>query len=252
MGTKINEVRSLFEAPRHYLERRRFNIDIRVETVQYFLRNREFNKILDVGCGDGSASIPLLNAQRKLTLLDLSSSMLSIAESKVPPALADNVQAINQDFLTANLELRSFDLIICLGLLAHVDSPKAVIDKIAQLLCPNGIVIMQSTDARGFLSRLGVSYRRVLETLGRMKYRYTLTTANQIVEMFAHCGLGLAEIYRYSLLPLPGIDRIFSQRALYSYVRFAHGSAPNNYNTWHGKECIYLFTPTRPAQSADN
>jgi 2-polyprenyl-3-methyl-5-hydroxy-6-metoxy-1,4-benzoquinol methylase len=250
MSTKINEVRSLFEAPQRYLERRRFNINIRAETVEYFLRNREFNRILDVGCGDASASIPLLNAQRRLTLLDLSSSMLSIAESKVPPGLADNVEGINQDFLTVNLQPGSFDLIICLGLLAHVDSPRAVINKIAQLLCSNGIVIMQSTDARGFFSRLGVSYRRILQTFGRMKYRYTLTTANQVVQMFADRGLGLSEIYRYSLPPLPAIDRIFSQRALYNYVRFAHGPAPNNYNTWPGKECIYLFTPS-PAQAPE-
>jgi 2-polyprenyl-3-methyl-5-hydroxy-6-metoxy-1,4-benzoquinol methylase len=244
LSTKINEVKSLFEAPEPYLKRRRFNINIRAETVQYFLRNRDFTRILDVGCGDGSASIPLLAAQKSLTLLDLSQNMLAIAQSKVPPGLSKNVQAINQDFLNANLQPGTFDLIICLGLLAHVDSPKDVIGKIAQLLRPNGLVIIQSTDSGGFLTRLGVSYRRILEAFGRMKYRYTLTTTNQVVQMFAACGLELSEIYRYSLPSLPAIDRIFSQRALYNYVRLAYGPAQNNYNTWPGKECIYLFAPT--------
>lgn len=244
MNTKINEVKSLFEAPEPYLKRRRYNIDIRSETVRYFLRNREFTRILDVGCGDGSASIPLLNAEKSLTLLDLSQNMLAIAQSNVPPDLRQNVQPINHDFLSASLEPRSFDLIICLGLLAHVDSPKDVIGRIAQLLRPNGIVIMQSTDSGGVLTSLGVSYRRILEAFGRMKYRYTLTTTNQVVQMFAACGLELSEIYRYSLPALPAIDRIFSQRALYNYVRLAYGPAQNNYNTWPGKECIYLFTPT--------
>jgi 2-polyprenyl-3-methyl-5-hydroxy-6-metoxy-1,4-benzoquinol methylase len=244
MNTKIDEVKALFESPRPYLERRRYNINIRAESVQYFLRNRRFIRILDVGCGDGSASIPLLSTQKSLTLLDLSKNMLSIAFSNVPPELKQNVQPINQDFLSANLEPRSFDLIICLGLLAHVDSPKDVINKIAQLLRPNGVAIMQSTDSGGLLTRLGVSYRRVLEAFGRVKYRYTLTTTNQVVQMFAACGLELSEIYRYSLPSLPGIDRIISQRALYNYVRLAHGPAQNNYNTWPGKECIYLFTPT--------
>ena len=87
--------------------------------------------------------------------------MLSIALSNVPPDLKQNVQPVNHDFLRANLEPHSSDLIICLGLLAHVDSPKHVIDKIARLLSPNGIVIMQSTDSGGFLTRLGVSYRRI-------------------------------------------------------------------------------------------
>jgi ubiquinone/menaquinone biosynthesis C-methylase UbiE len=244
LGAKIDEVKSLFEVPEPYLKRRRFNIDIRSETVRYFLRNREFTRMLDVGCGDGSASIPLLAAQKTLTLLDFSTNMLSIALSKVPQDLRQNVQTINQDFSSAKIDPRSFDLIICLGLLAHVDSPKDVINKIAQLLSPSGIVIMQSTDSGGFLTRLGVSYRRILEAFGRMKYRYTLTTTNQVVQMFAACGLELSEIYRYSLPSLPVIDRIFSQRALYKYVRLAYGPAQNNYNTWPGKECIYLFTAT--------
>jgi 2-polyprenyl-3-methyl-5-hydroxy-6-metoxy-1,4-benzoquinol methylase len=242
MSTKVDEVKALFESPQPYLERRRYNINIRAETVQYFLRNREFFRILDVGCGDGSASIPILNAHRELTLLDLSSSMLSIALSNVPPGLRHIVQAVNHDFLTANLEPHSFDVIICLGLLAHVDSPKDVIHKIAQLLSPKGIVILQSTDSGGVLSRAGASYRRILEAFGRIKYRYALTTAGQVVQMLAACGLELSEIYRYSLPSLPGLDRILSQRALYNYVRLAYGPAQNNYNTWPGNECIYLFT----------
>jgi 2-polyprenyl-3-methyl-5-hydroxy-6-metoxy-1,4-benzoquinol methylase len=245
MSPKLDEVKSLFESPQPYLDRRRYNINIRADTVQYFLRNREFTNILDVGCGDGSASIPLLNPQRSLTLLDLSSQMLSIAQSQVPPSLSRNVQAITQDFLAADLAPHSFDVIICLGLLAHVDSPKAVIEKIAQLLGLTGIVILQSTDSSGFPSRLGIFYRRILEAFGRMNYRYTLTTSTQVIEMFADCGLQLSNIYRYSLPGLPGIDRIFSQRALYKAVRLAYGSPENNYNTWPGKECIYLFESTR-------
>ena len=120
MSTRIDEVKSLFESPQPYLDRRRYNIKIRAETVQHFLRNRQFTSVLDVGCGDGSASIPLLNPQRSLTLLDISSKMLSIAQSQVPPNLRANVQVMNQDFLAANLAPHSFDVIVCLGLLAHV------------------------------------------------------------------------------------------------------------------------------------
>jgi 2-polyprenyl-3-methyl-5-hydroxy-6-metoxy-1,4-benzoquinol methylase len=245
MSPKLDEVKSLFESPQLYLDRRRYNINIRADTVQYFLRKREFTSILDVGCGDGSASIPLLNPERSLTLLDLSAQMLSIAQSQVPPSLSRSVQVVNQDFLAADLVPHSFDVIICLGFLAHADSPKAVIEKIVQLLSPNGSVIMQGTDSSGFPSRLGIFYRRILEAFGRMNYRYTLTTSAQVIKVFANCGLRLSNIYRYSLPGLPGIDRIFSQRALYNCVRLAYGSAENNYNTWPGKECIYLFESAR-------
>ena len=41
-----------------------------------------------------------------------------------------------------------------------------MIHKIAQLLSPKGIVILQSTDSGGVLSRAGASYRRILEAFG--------------------------------------------------------------------------------------
>jgi hypothetical protein len=63
--------------------------------------------------------------------------------------------------------------------------------------------------------------------------------------MSALCGLRLSGIYKYSLSGFPGIDRIFPQRALYEWVRFVYGPAENNYNTWPGKECIYLFESAR-------
>ena len=55
--------------------------------------------------------------------MDLSASMLLIARSNVPPEFAANVQVRNEDFMTAPFDLASFDLIICVGVLAHVDCP---------------------------------------------------------------------------------------------------------------------------------
>ena len=89
--THLDQVRSLFEEPEWYFSRRAFDIRIRVETVQELVRLSGDARILDIGCGDGSISVPLLTGKTSLTLLDLSAKMLSIAKSKVPPGLSRNV-----------------------------------------------------------------------------------------------------------------------------------------------------------------
>ena len=112
MATKVDQVQSFFEQPERYLSRRSFEIRIRAETVKELAERSGYTRILDIGCGDGSISLPLLSAKRFVTLLDLSSSMLSIAKSRVHPGIAENVETINQDFTTAQLKPKSFDLIL--------------------------------------------------------------------------------------------------------------------------------------------
>jgi len=73
-----------FEQPQWYLEKRSFNIRIRAETVRQFLGDLGFENMLDIGCGNGSISVPLLTPHNRLTLLDMSTTMLSIAQSRVP------------------------------------------------------------------------------------------------------------------------------------------------------------------------
>ena len=247
MSSRIDEVKSLFETPAWYLDRRQFNINIRTETVEELVAKLAPKQILDIACGNGSISMPLLKPTNRLTLLDLSSAMLANAKSRIPEGLAGNVRLINEDFFKADLAPHSFDLIICLGLIAHVDSPKALVSRIAELLTPGGVVIMESTDSSHFLNWPAVLYHGILEAFGHMKYALTLTTTDQIIEMFAAKGLELSAIFRYSVPEVPGINRFVSQKNLYRLIRVMHGSIRHNRNAWLGKECIYFFEPDRNA-----
>ena len=73
---RVELVRTFFDQPQNYLERKRFDIRLRAETTKTFLEGTNCTKIIDIGCGDGSVSLPLLLSDRYLTLLDLSSTML--------------------------------------------------------------------------------------------------------------------------------------------------------------------------------
>src|SRR5229473_3269757 len=96
-ASRTEAVRRYFGESKNYLDIRHYIIEIRKETVKEFTAGRTFRDILDIGCGDGSISIPFLSATSRLTLLDLSDAMLSRALSRVRPELRENVDTINQD-----------------------------------------------------------------------------------------------------------------------------------------------------------
>ena len=108
MTSKLEEVKSLFEIPDKYLCPRQFDIQIRVETVQQFTENLPVNRVLDIGCGDGSISLPLLPRCSELTLLDLSSRMLDLARKKIPSDRLNDVDLINGSFIGSNLSAAIF------------------------------------------------------------------------------------------------------------------------------------------------
>lgn len=240
--SKTEIVRRYFGDPRNYLDIRRYVIEIRKQTVQEFVANRTFARILDIGCGDGSITVPLLSPQRRLTLLDVSSSMLSRAVSKIPPELSSNVEIINQDFISAPLLPCSYDLITCIGVLAHVDSPLAVIAKVASLLRPGGVLILECTDAAHFSNRLTILSGWIWTLFSKPSgYRSNLMSGDSVVRAARQQGLHLLSSYRHNLA-LPTMRRFFSQSTLQRMVRWIFGTASQNRNAWLGKECLFLFT----------
>lgn len=249
MSTKTTEVKARFESPQWYLRRRRYNIEVRRETVEEFARGLNPARVLDIGCGDGSISLPLLTATNRLTLVDLSGGMLEIAKSRIPKVAAERVGVVNGDFLAADLGSQTFDLIICLGLLAHVDSAAQVIAKITGLLSVDGAVIMESTDAGHFLARRKGLFDRALQMAGRVPYPLTRTTSDEIAGMFKDRGFELSAIFRYSLPANTfALDRIIPQGVLHWLIKVIFGSAKHSRNARFGTECIYLFKACKAAE----
>jgi 2-polyprenyl-3-methyl-5-hydroxy-6-metoxy-1,4-benzoquinol methylase len=243
MTSKIDRVKSLFEVPEKYLGPRHFDIQIRAETVRHFTENMSVDHVLDIGCGDGSLSLQLLPRCKRLTLLDLSSKMLELARKKIPADRLNDVDVINDNFLGAKLEPQSFDLILCVGVLAHVDSPATVIAEVVRLAKPGASVILEFTDSFHFWGVPIVVYQNILKLLRPQPYPLNRLRRRQVIELCHKNGLNEAAVYRYGLPPL-GTAKVLGQEKTFQMTRSFFGSSDRNCNSWMGNQFIYRFQKT--------
>jgi 2-polyprenyl-3-methyl-5-hydroxy-6-metoxy-1,4-benzoquinol methylase len=233
-------IEQAFAQPNWYLTKTAYNIRIRIETIKEFTQDLAPERILDIGCGDGSLSAHLLTPKNHLTLLDRSKAMLDIARSRIPEQLLPRVRVINNDFMSADLDVEGFDLIICVGVLAYIRERRAFIDKISSVLKPGGTVIFECTDGKHIITHLVRVYGAIKRALVGGKFPTTARPSSELVAMSRECGLQLGKQFRYAL-PLPGLRRLLPQQAKYRIIRGIYGTPGGNRFAGMGNECLYCF-----------
>ncbi len=239
MGDKSKVVKELFENTDLYLTYD-YNLQIRKETVEAFTSGMKFLSVLDMPCGTGAISIPLLDRTEKLTLIDISSNMLSIAKKKISEKYSAKVELVNTDFFEIELPEQSFDLIICLGLLAHVNSPEQLLKKITKLLKPEGLLIIQNTDSGHFYSYLIRIYLGLKNIISKQPYKLNSVKANFVKKVLNENNLKKQTCYRYNQSFL-GFSNLFSNKKKYNLTRWFFGDSKKNKNASWGSDYTYLF-----------
>jgi 2-polyprenyl-3-methyl-5-hydroxy-6-metoxy-1,4-benzoquinol methylase len=97
--------------------------------------------ILDIGCGTGSLSVLLARLGNKVTGIDLSPSMISLARTKAS-AYGFEIEFHIMDASRPQFAERQFDLIICRHLLWALPEPDQVLQRWVKLLKPMGRLIL--------------------------------------------------------------------------------------------------------------
>lgn len=239
-ASKSEKVETVFDHTEKYLGRREFDIRIRLETVLDFTKDRRYDQVLDIGCGNGALSLPLLSNCRKLTMLDLSRNMLELARKNLSPQHSGEVEMVQGDFMDAEFDPESFNLILCIGVLAHVDSPSAVIEKIARIAKPGSCVILEMTDNFHFWGWHVVAYQNLLKLVRPEPYPLNCLKRRWVLEMLKENGLVVQDQYRYGIPP-PGTSLFLGQDKMYRATRYLFGSTEGNRNRRMGNEYIYLL-----------
>lgn len=116
--------------------------------VQEWLRSHRVTRanILDAGCGTGWMAEKLLEFG-SVTGIDLADDVVARARVRVPSARFVAGSIFDLDCCRS-----SFDVIVCLEVLAHVADQPRFIERLAELLKPSGIMIL-ATQNRPVLER---------------------------------------------------------------------------------------------------
>ncbi len=219
--SRSQEVELEFENPEGYLSQQ-YVLRLRREAVALFAGPARGDRILDIGCGDGSLSLPLLREAASLTLVDTSEAMLEAARRQTPASRLDNVEFHHSSFIELPDDGRRFDTILCVGVLAHVESPSQALDWIAARLAPGGLAIIEHTNFAHPLGSGLVLYSWLRSRVRTNRYTWNALSAGQIDRLLADRGLLLEREYRYGLLrPLQQVVR---QDRLYRLSGLLHGS----------------------------
>lgn len=233
-------VKQFFEDTGRYLTYD-YNLRIRQETIAYFTRDKRFAAVLDIPCGTGAISLPLLPRTEHLTLVDIASNMLAIARENIPAESGYKVTLINKDFFDIDLHPAHFDLVICMGLLAHIDSPEKLIVRLISLVKPGGMLIIQNTDSSHFYSALIRAYLGLKNIISKQPYKLNKVPASLIEKLASEKGLRQLAVYRYNQSFL-GLSNLFSNEKKYKLTRNMFGDAAHPRNQWLGSDYTYAFT----------
>lgn len=113
----------------------------RVETAyNYAKQHYPKGKVLDFGCGTGLLSYAIANEGINVVANDVEFRPLKLVKTKVN--FPQNIQFVEGDLLKLNLPESSFDLIIALDVLEHINNIDDYIVEYKRILKPGGAVIV--------------------------------------------------------------------------------------------------------------
>jgi ubiquinone/menaquinone biosynthesis C-methylase UbiE len=238
-----------FERPQWYVTSQAFNIKIRVETIKEFTRNLKPENILDIGCGDGSLSLPLLTESNHITFLDRSKSMLDLVSSRIPGGWASRISLLNMDFMDAQFGEQKFDLIICVGVMAYIADRRSFVRKTASLLRSGGTMIIECSDGAHFYTKVNRLYEAIRVKLGGADFPTTARPASELTALLKEFAFEQHGVFRYSLPPY-ALRRFLTQGVSYHLIRFLFGAAGRNRAARWGNECLFHFKLKAQADEA--
>jgi 2-polyprenyl-3-methyl-5-hydroxy-6-metoxy-1,4-benzoquinol methylase len=212
-----------------------FNFQKRL-TLACELGGASSGRLLDCAAGTGEITCALLKSGRfdHATVVDVSAAMLQSAKelvmSQIKNAEVEFVQSDIFDFKPADPR---FDLILCLGLIAHTGRLDILLPHLKSMLTPHGRIILQTT----LTDHLGTRVVRALTSrteLARRGYRISWFSQRNISEACDRAGLRILESRRHSLA-FPFGDRLWARANFQLESRFKQWASR------HGADAIYLL-----------
>ena len=157
--------------------------------------------VLDYGCGTGTTACELARRVKQISAIDISSKMIQLAQAKVTAAKIENINLRQGNIFDEDYKAGSFDVILAFNMLHTVPDPEAVMQRIRELLKPEGLIIAVTPTLRDKLSfwvGLQIKLVQVLCSLGIIPIpirRLKSTDLDDLVENAGFQIIDSEEIY---------------------------------------------------------
>ncbi|GAA2157842.1 methyltransferase domain-containing protein [Kitasatospora kazusensis] len=133
------------------------------------LAGRTGLRVLDVGCGQGTQALRLARAGQLVTGLDADPVMLGTAQAALaaePPEVRERVRLLSGDGHQCGRWFgpRSFDVVLCHGVLMYLPDPDPMLASLARMLAPGGLLslLVRNADALAMQPGLAGDWRTAL------------------------------------------------------------------------------------------
>ncbi len=154
--------------------------DLILPNVLRLLAVKKGEKLLDLACGQGLFSREVAKAGAKVTGVDLSPRLITIAKERSPRGIQFHVAPADRlDFLAGN----SFDAVVCVSAIQNMKNVVGVCGEAARVLARGGrfLVVMNHPGFRipkrsawGFDDAKKIQYRRVDEYISESSAEITM------------------------------------------------------------------------------
>ena len=109
------------------------------ENTKKYLKSS--NVVLDYGCGTGTTACEIANNVKEIYAIDISSKMIEISKGKAAKKNIENVTFAEGDIFDDKLKKESFDRILAFNMLHTIPNPENAVQRINELLKPDGLFI---------------------------------------------------------------------------------------------------------------
>jgi len=205
-------------------------------TLTCELAGASAGRLLDCGAGTGEITCALLKSGRfsHATIVDISSAMLQRAKELLSSQITNTeLEFVHSDVFNFKPPDSRFDLVLCLGLIAHIGRLDVLLPHLKSMLAPGGRIILQTT----LTDHLGTRIVRALTArreLARRGYRIFWFSQQDIADACHAAGLRIVEIRRHSL-GIPFGDR------LWPWANFQLETRLQNWASRQGADAIYVL-----------
>ena len=212
-----------------------FNFQKRL-TLACELAGASAGRLLDCAAGTGEITCALLESGRfsHATVVDISPAMLQSAKELLTSQITNaELEFVHSDVFNFKPSNSGFDLVLCLGLIAHVGRLDTLLPHLKSLLTPGGCIILQTTltDHVGTRIVRAISARRELAQRG---YRMSWFSQRDIADACHGAGLRILQTRRHSL-GIPFGDRLWPR------ANFQLEARLQKWASRHGADAIYLL-----------